>query len=137
MLSWYSVSDERVTGEGLLVIIEISEEGVYEATVVVVVAAVVVAAVVVAVVVVAAVVVAAVVVAAVVVAMVVVAAVVVAMVVVAAVVVTAEVATAAADSRLLARVVVVADTSKWTVMLSPTTLSLIELNVILVVGCWL
>ena len=54
-----SVSDDRVTGEGSLAIVEISEEGVYVVMAVVVVAAVVVAVVMVAAVVVAAVVVAA------------------------------------------------------------------------------
>jgi len=121
-----SVSDKMVTGEGLLVVLEISEKGVYVVTAVAVavvvaatavaalvgVAAVVVAAVVVAAVVVAAVVVAAVVVAAVVVAAVV-AAVVVAAVVAAAVEAAAVVVTAAGLKwRLVAAVVVVKDGSK-------------------------
>jgi len=129
-----SVSDDRVTGDGSLAIVEISEGGVYVGMAVVVaaavVAALVVAAVVVAAVVVAAVVAAAVVVAAVVVAPVVVAAVVAAAVVVAAVVVAA----AAVESRLVAAVVVVKEASKYMASSSTAAMSLIDVNGMSVVG---
>jgi len=74
---------------------------------------------------------------AVVVAAVVVAAVVVAAVVVAAVVVAEVVAAAVAESRLVAAVVVVRDASKSMASLSATVMSLIDVNIKLVVGCWL
>jgi len=68
---------------------------------------------------------------------VVVAAVVVAAVVVAAVVVAEVVAAAVAESRLVAAVVVVRDASKSMASLSATVMSLIDVNIKLVVGCWL
>jgi len=98
-----SVSDERVTGEGSLAIVEISEERVY------VVMAVEVAAVKVAVVEVAAVEVAAVVAAA---------------LVVAAVVVTA----VGVESRIVAAVVVVKNASKFMVILGTAAMPLIDVN---------
>ena len=103
-----SISNDRGSGEGSLAIVEISEKGVYLAT--------------------------AVVVAAVVAAMVVVAAVVVAAVVVAAVVVTAVVVTAAGvESRLITVVAVVKDPLKSMASLSTATMSLIDVNSIVVI----
>ena len=64
-------------------------------------------------------------------------AVVVAAVVVAAVVVAEVVAAAVAESRLVAAVVVVRDASKSMASLSATVMSLIDVNIKLVVGCWL
>ena len=119
-----SVSDEQVTGEGSLAIVEISGEGVY------LVMAVEVAAVEVAAVEVAAVVVAGVVVAGVVADVLVLAAVVVTSVVVAGVVVTA----AGAEYRFVAAVAVVEDASKSMASLSTAAMSLSDVNCMSVIG---
>jgi len=142
-----SVSDKRVTGEGSLAIVKISEEGVYvemaEEVAAVEVAAVDVAAVEAAAVEVAALEVAALEVAAVEEAVVEVALVVVALVVVALVVASAEVVAAVVvtasgvESMLVAAVVVAKHVLKSMASLGTAAMSLIDVNVVLVVGRWL